>query len=134
MISINGDELKPEHTVPIIDPLEGLSQKNAKQFLVLYRGEATLSTNIEVELGGVEAGSNRVVYFSRSLSLVLQILVTHGFVNFSNTGIVSAPEKPDLQSSEPAAPRLGFVHKKGLRRRGEEDRVQATRLVLRILR
>jgi hypothetical protein len=53
---MNGDELKPEHPVPIIDPPEGLSQKNAKQFLVLYRGEATLSSNIEVELGGVRPG------------------------------------------------------------------------------
>src|SRR3989442_1589207 len=103
MSSMNGDELKPEHPVPIVDPPEGLSQKNTKQFLVLYRCEATLSGNIEVELGGVKVESNGIVYFSRSLRLVLQILITHGFVNFSNTGIVSVPEKPDLQSFEPGS-------------------------------
>jgi len=117
MSSMNGDVFKPEDFVPVIDPPEGLSQKNTKQFLVLYRGETAMSSNIEVELGRVKDGSDWVVYFSCSLFLVLQILVANGFVDFSNTGIVSVPEKPDLQSSEPSsepvAPRLGFVHKKG---------------------
>ncbi len=119
---MNGDILKPEYLVPVIDPPEGLNQENTKQLLVLYRGETTMSRNIEVELGGVEDESNRVVYFSRSLSLVLQILITRGFVNFSNAGIVSALKKPDLQSSEPAAPRSGFVAKKDLHRPGRRSR------------
>ena len=79
-----------------------------------------MSCNIEVELGGLKVRSDRVVYFSCSLFLVLQILVAHGFVDFSNTGIVSVPEKPDLQSSEPVAPRLVFVHKKELASSGKK--------------
>jgi hypothetical protein len=51
--------------------------------------------------------------------LVLQVLVTHRLVNFSNTGIVAVLEKPDFQSSEPVAPELGFVHKKACIARGE---------------
>jgi len=112
MSSLNGDVFKPEDFVPVIDPPEGLSQKNTEKSFVLYRSEATMSRNIEVELGGFKVRSDWVVYFSRRLSLILQVLVTHGFVNFSNTGIVAVLKKPDFQSSEPAAPRLGFVRKR----------------------
>jgi hypothetical protein len=55
-----------------------------------------MSSNIEVELGHVKVESDRVVHFSCSLFLVLQILVAHSFVDLSNTGIISVPEKPDL--------------------------------------
>src|SRR5437870_4750492 len=118
MSSLNGDVFKPEDFVPVIDPPEGLSQKNTEKSFVLYRSEATMSRNIEVELGGFKVKSDWVVYFSRRLSLILQVLVTHGFVNFSNTGIVAVLKKPDFQSSEPVALQLGFVHKKGLHRQG----------------
>src|SRR5438132_5541453 len=120
MSSLNGDVFKPEDFVPVIDPPEGLSQKNTEKSFVLYRSEAKVSRNIEVELGGFKVKSDWVVYFSRRLSLILQVLVTHGFVNFTNTGIVAVLKKPDFQSSEPAAPRLRFVGKKGLRRRGKK--------------
>src|SRR2546425_12613233 len=112
---MNSDVLKPEHFVPVIDPPERLSQKNTKQFLVLYRGKTTMSCSIEVELGHVKVESDRVVHFSCSLFLVLQILVAHGFVDFSNTGIVSVPEKPDLQSFEPGST-IRYCPQKGLYR------------------
>src|SRR5207245_11444010 len=112
MSSVNDDVFKPEDFVPVIDPPEGLSQKNSEKSFVHYRSEDTMSRNIEVELGGFKVRSDWVVYFSRRLSLLLQVLVTHGFVNFSNTGIVAVLKKPDFQSSEPAAPRLGFVRKR----------------------
>ncbi len=124
MSRMNSDILKPEHLVPIIDPPERLSQKNTEESSVLYRGETTMSRNIEVELRGFKVESDRVVYFSRRLSLVLQVLITHGFVNFSNTGTVAVLEKPDLQSSEPVAPQLSFGHKKACIAR-EEVRAQA---------
>jgi len=117
---MNGDVFKPEDFVPVIDPPEGLSQKNTEKSFVLYRSETTMRRNIEVELGDFQGKSDWVVYFSRRLSLVLQVLVTHGFVNFSNTGVVSVLEKPDLQSSEPVAPQLGFVNKKRLASPGKK--------------
>ncbi len=89
MRSINGDVFKPEDFVPVIDPPKGLSQKNTEKSFVLYRSETTMSRYIEVELGGFQVRSDRVVYFSRRFPLILQVLVTHGFVNFSNTGIVA---------------------------------------------
>src|SRR5712691_4489944 len=98
MSSMNGDVFEPEDLVQVVDPPEGLSQKNTKKSFVLYRSETTMSRNIEVELGGFQVRSDRVVYFSRRLSLVLQVLITHSFVNFSNTGIVAVLEGPDFQS------------------------------------
>jgi hypothetical protein len=109
---MNGDVFKPEDFVPVIDPPEGLSQKNTEKPFVLNRSETTMSRNIEVELGGFQVKSDRIVYFSQRLSLVLQVLITHGSVNFSNIGIVAMLEKPDFQSSDPVAPKLGLVHKK----------------------
>jgi len=60
----DSDELKPEHFVPFINPAERLSQKKPNHFLILCRNKAAVSCGVEVELGGLNVGSDSIVYFS----------------------------------------------------------------------
>jgi len=88
---MDGDVLNPKNLIPFIEPPEGLSQKNTEEFSVLYRDETTMSRRIEAELGDLKIKFDRVVHLARCLSLVSHVLLTHGLVNSSNSGIVAIP-------------------------------------------